>query len=168
LQQLNFKKKKLYLDKDYKLKNDDKILKIEFAINKLNFFICDKCSQPFYGGLKNCIEDNNQNEDIIKKSRICLNCFDYTKIKGFTNCFVHGRENIQYKCKFCCSISSHFCWGTTHFCEECHLKQLKGDFLNKKLKTELNQCQGKDQCPLQIHHPENGEEYGLYCLLCLA
>jgi hypothetical protein len=42
---------------------------------------------------------------------------------GETNCAVHGNDFIEYKCKFCCSVATWFCWGTTHLCTECHKTQ---------------------------------------------
>ena len=39
-------------------------------------------------------------------------------------CPKHGTEAIEWKCKFCCSVASWFCWGTTHFCDDCHRKQV--------------------------------------------
>merc|ERR1712083_497873 len=29
------------------------------------------------------------------------------------------------KCRYCCSIASFFCWGTTHFCRACHRNSLE-------------------------------------------
>ena len=40
------------------------------------------------------------------------------------SCPKHGTEAIEWKCKFCCSVASWFCWGTTHFCDDCHRKQV--------------------------------------------
>jgi hypothetical protein len=133
-----------------------------FEIDKLSFYLCDKCSNPFCAGLKECV-----NIDDEEDKKFCIDCFDYTKIKGITNCEIHGRKSIQYKCKFCCNISSHFCFGTTHFCEDCHMLQLKGDYLTTKSLDELPKCPGKENCPLNIDHPPNGEEFGICCLLCL-
>ncbi len=133
----------------------------ELPMEKFSFFRCKKCSDPFCGGLKECREDVSEDSP----AKFCLDCFDYTSIKGVTNCTTHGRKYIQYKCKFCCNVASHFCFGTTHFCEECHMLQLKGDYLTNKQKEELPEC--NETCLLGNSHPPNGEEYGLYCLLCI-
>jgi hypothetical protein len=116
----------------------------------------------FCAGLKECVNIEDEED-----KKFCLDCFDFTKIKGITNCEIHGRKSIQYKCKFCCNISSHFCFGTTHFCEDCHMQQLKGDYLTTKSLDELPKCPGKENCLLNIDHPPNGEEFGICCLLCL-
>ena len=131
---------------------------------KLSFYICEKCGNPFFSGFKECREELEVSE---KPVRLCLECFDYTSIKGKTNCEIHGRKNIQYKCKFCCNLASHFCFGTTHFCEECHLQQLNGEYLSSKSQEELQKCPGNNSCSLGVEHPPNGEEFGLYCLLCI-
>jgi hypothetical protein len=37
-------------------------------------------------------------------------------------CKTHGREYIDYKCKFCCNIATFFCWGygcTVHVLLSC-------------------------------------------------
>jgi E3 ubiquitin-protein ligase MYCBP2 len=141
--------------------NEEKLTD-EFEVDKYSFYLCDKCGNPFCAGLKECREEDDEEE-----KKLCLDCFDYNKIKGITNCKDHGRKHIQYKCKFCCNVSSHFCFGTTHFCEDCHLQQLKEDFLTSKSAEELLKCPGKELCALKIEHAPNGEEFGICCLLCL-
>ena len=42
-----------------------------------------------------------------------------------------GRD---FKCKYCCSIALFFCWGTTHFCNDCH---------NRAGNNEVKPCAGK-------------------------
>ena len=37
-------------------------------------------------------------------------------------CARHGEQYIEFKCRFCCSIATFFCFGHTHFCEKCHHK----------------------------------------------
>eukprot|EP00658_Telonema_sp_P-2_P011120 TRINITY_DN14229_c0_g1_i1.p1 TRINITY_DN14229_c0_g1~~TRINITY_DN14229_c0_g1_i1.p1 ORF type:complete len:207 (-),score=30.11 TRINITY_DN14229_c0_g1_i1:50-670(-) len=54
----------------------------------------------------------------VKDIEYC--CNDCTVGKGKSNCVVHGKHFIQYKCRFCCSVARWFCWGTTRFCNECH------------------------------------------------
>lgn len=138
--------------------------KEDIQMEKYSFYLCASCSNPFCSGMKECREELEIDE---KPVRICPECFDYSKIKGITDCNIHGRKHIQYKCKFCCNLASHFCFGTTHFCEDCHMEQLKGIYLTTKRKEELPICNGINSCPLEIDHAPNGEEYGMYCLLCI-
>jgi len=38
------------------------------------------------------------------------------------SCPRHSDQYVEFKCRFCCSIATFFCFGHTHFCEKCHLK----------------------------------------------
>jgi hypothetical protein len=144
--------------------NEEEKQKQPIPMEKFSFYLCEKCNNPFSSGLKECREELEYGE---KPVRLCFDCFDFTSIKGKTNCEIHGRKNIQYKCKFCCNLASHFCFGTTHFCEDCHLVQIKGNYITNKSKEELSHCLGIDSCQLGLEHPPNGEEFGLYCILCI-
>ena len=75
---------------------------------------------------------------------------------GVADCKKHGSQYIDFKCRYCCSVSLWFCFGTTHFCDRCHTK------LDKKCYP----CDGPASCPLKIEHPKNGTEYALGCGLC--
>ena len=41
-------------------------------------------------------------------------------MQNVPSCKKHGTEFIQFKCRFCCSLSTWHCWGKTHFCSKCH------------------------------------------------
>jgi hypothetical protein len=66
---------------------------------------------------------------------------------------VHGRDYIEYKCRFCCSVATWYCWGNTHFCDGCH--------------AEASTVQPKP-CTCGKPHPTNGKEHALGCSLCHA
>lgn len=68
--------------------------------------------------------------------------------------------------QFCCSVASWYCWGSTHFCDACHRRQVAGDYLTRKPRTRLPRCPGKNQCPLGVEHPPNGDEFCLGCAIC--
>jgi E3 ubiquitin-protein ligase MYCBP2 len=87
---------------------------------------------------------------------------------GAEECPKHGKDFIQYKCRFCCGFGTFFCWGTTHFCRDCHTKQENHEYLSNKDPSELPQCPGPDKCPLKIRHPPNGQEFSLGCGLCVG
>ena len=109
------------------------------------------------------MEQINKPEDLV-----CVPCS--ADLIGFgpgnKKCPKHGTDFIEFKCKFCCSISQWFCWGTTHFCEDCHKKQMSGNYVSQKKKSELPKCGGPQTCPLKVKHPDNGEEYPLGCAIC--
>lgn len=142
-------------------------LPFEWCKNKMEFYLCFKCEEPFYGGLKDCNENNIENDTNSKdKSNVvCINCIDSNIVQGKLCCELHGRSRIVFKCKFCCSEASHFCFGTTHFCEDCHLKQLNGELLTSKKIKDLPVCD-PNTCFLKGNHPINGIEYSLGCELC--
>ena len=52
-------------------------------------------------------------------------------------CPKHGSDFMVYKCRYCCSVAVFFCFGTTHFCNQCH-----NDFQHviKIPKTSLPHC----------------------------
>ena len=82
---------------------------------------------------------------------------------GKTYCDKHKEAFIDYKCRYCCSVALFFCFGSHHFCDPCHRKAWE---LRNKKDKDIDQCKGKDKCPLQIEHPANGKEYALGCGLC--
>ena len=99
-------------DPDHKYYND----LLGYAMDQLNYFICFKCKNPYFGGKKQCAGmENFKPEDLV-----CGKCASESLQIGNAKCDKHGTEFIEFKCKFCCNIAAWFCWGTTHFCEPCH------------------------------------------------
>lgn len=96
---------------------------------------------------------------------LCNQCIAMSTSRGLTNCEKHGKESIMYKCRFCCSIATWYCWGTTHFCNYHHDRYQ----IAYKPKSMLPYCTGKkEDCPLKIDHAENGDEYAIGCSKCVA
>lgn len=144
--------------------------KIDFALKKLSYYMCYECKKPYFAGLRDCRggpnDDNNPNRQYDPKDLICGAHANIAGVAGKTTCPKHGKDFIEYKCKFCCNIASWYCWGTTHFCEDCHSRQCKGDYISKYSRDKLPKCQGESKCGLRIKHPPNGEEYALGCSIC--
>ena len=91
---------------------------------------------------------------------MCGKCSAEAVGAGIKDCKVHGSSNIDFKCKFCCSIALWFCWGTTHFCDPCH--RIAG-------RNNVKECKGLGKCDLGKaleNHPPNGSEYALGCNIC--
>lgn len=152
-----------YLDPGYAYHNKFE----DFCLFKLAYYECYKCKVPYFGGLKDCQMNQEENkEDFKKEELVCAKCASHGIQGGVKNCKKHGLDFIEFKCKFCCNISQWFCWGNTHFCEPCHKKQNNGDYVSRKKRSELPVCPGAKLCPLKIQHPPNGEEYALGCALC--
>ena len=121
---------------------------------------------------------------------VCAKC----AVANVQTCDKHGTDWIQFKCRYCCSLATFFCWKKVHFCSACHngiwrdlveynkgvnkLKPPAGKYTEKaydpkKIKqyTEYLTCpaaisgNAKD-CPLGIIHAPNGEEFGMGCSMC--
>ncbi|CAI2359826.1 unnamed protein product [Moneuplotes crassus] len=141
---------------------------LSYAMARLSYYMCYKCHNPYFGGLKSCENNDGRGLDYFKPEElVCGSCSSKSIREGVKTCKKHGAEYIEFKCKFCCSVAQWFCWGSTHFCDECHTKQIKGENLTKKNLNELPQCIGESSCPLGIKHPPNGtQEYALGCTMC--
>ena len=124
----------------------------KFVREKFAFYVCQSCGEPFYGGMKAC--NDEKPPDAPVGDCLCEKC---SKI-GASECPKHGREYMVYKCFFCCRPAAFHCWGTTHFCEECH-KDPSG-----AQKGPYMQCDGK--CPFSPHPPNGTRQYFGYCRMC--
>jgi hypothetical protein len=141
----------------------------EHKIDSVIFKYCQKCKKDFFYGFRDCFQ--SLNEDLDKES-LCNECKkpDIRNDENKFYCKIHGdSDNLKFKCKFCCSLATTHCWKndsrSTRFCDNCHKRQLKKDFLTNKKREELPKCLGGKNCPFGVPHPENGEEYAV-CFLC--
>eukprot|EP00005_Dracoamoeba_jomungandri_P010073 CAMPEP_0174265340 /NCGR_PEP_ID=MMETSP0439-20130205/26099_1 /TAXON_ID=0 /ORGANISM="Stereomyxa ramosa, Strain Chinc5" /LENGTH=246 /DNA_ID=CAMNT_0015351751 /DNA_START=1061 /DNA_END=1801 /DNA_ORIENTATION=- len=162
------------------LKNDERLLletskyynkPLEFALNRLSFYMCYKCSTPYFGGLRDCEQEAQQEQqnttvEYNPDDLICGEC-----ASGKAKCEKHTEGEfgyIEFKCRFCCSIATWFCNGRVHYCDTHHNNPCEYIDLwgTGRLKSEPPQCEGPDKCPLGIDHPPNGTEYCLGCAMC--
>ena len=136
-------------------------------MRKFSFFKCFKCKSPYFGGLRDCRQNDDPDRPFKKEELVCGKCTNIVAL-GKPVCKEHGKEFIEYKCRFCCSVASWYCWGTTHFCDECHIKQNNGIYVLNKKESELPQCKNKEDCPLKLVHPPNGRpsEFAIGCSIC--
>ena len=161
------------LDKDPKLTDPHSQWygkNLEYALKRLSYYMCYVCKQPYFAGRRECgdgpnVNNDNPNKNYDPKDCVCGKHANLSGVAGVTDCKIHGKDFIEYKCKFCCKIASWFCWGTTHFCEDCHARQCKGDYVSKYPKEKLPKCNPKT-CELRVKHPPNGEEFALGCSVC--
>ena len=155
---------------------------IGFAMDKFAYYLCFKCNDPYYVGMKRCLAAGDNPDDSMDAEHfVCLSCRDDENFESHAeNCEIHGNQYIEYKCRYCCSISTFSC-GSTHFCELCHRRPSqrwnseRDGTINKKcpiLPNKENNYNleeiGIDECPLGIKHPQHGIEYCLGCGLCNA
>ncbi|CDW80922.1 e3 ubiquitin-protein ligase [Stylonychia lemnae] len=138
----------------------------KYAMYKLAYYQCFQCKIPYFGGMKDCIQAQQEGQQYKLEELVCGKCSAVSIGAGIANCQKHGTDYIEFKCRFCCSLAQWFCWGTTHFCEPCHKRQVDGDYVSKKTKAELPQCGSAEKCPLKLKHPENGDEFAMGCAVC--
>jgi len=159
------------LDKDPKLlepKSPWYGKKIEYALERISYYRCYICKEPYFGGIKQCgeepkISDHWFKEKYHKENYVCNKHIKMPNIKGISNCSKHGKDYIEYKCKFCCKKANLCHNGNTHFCENCF--EGKGQIEMKYYENDLPTC-NKSICESGGNHPPNGEEYALGCLIC--
>lgn len=131
----------------------------EYAMFKCAFYMCHKCNEPYFGGLYDCV-NAEQEQEVKKEDLVCSKCTTGIHGAGVTNCPKHGTAFIDYKCRWCCNVALFYCWGSTHFCDECHRQP-------NVRRPERPLCHGDvSKCKLQTHHPPEGEEFALGCSLC--
>jgi len=149
------------LDKDPRLKdpNDHFYNNLaEFAMFKCAYYSCFKCKTPYFGGMADCNDMAMRAGDFRREDLICAKCSSDLVGAGVTKCDKHGFDNIDYKCRYCCSVALWFCGGNTHYCDPCH-----NDAIARRLKHK--DCNGVN-CPLGVKHPPAGTEFALGCGLC--
>jgi hypothetical protein len=130
----------------------------------LAYYQCFKCTQPYFGGYQQCEVANDDDRSFDAEHLICSGC---VPDGDFQRCQIHGTDFIEYKCKYCCTVATWYCWGKTHFCTACHRRQERGDYVTKIPLELLPQCGGPRDCPLQVSHPRNGTtEMALGCSIC--
>ncbi len=71
-------------------------------------------------------------------------------------------QNNTYIPRYCCRVATFFCFGHTHFCEECHKRWVQGCYKTPQLLVK--------KCNCEVKHPPNGttqaSEACFGCSLC--
>lgn len=127
-----------------------------YALKSFCYYPCFKCKKPYFGGLRECNRVENPDEKFNPEELVCGACSGSVG-SGQTNCAKHGTDYIEWKCRFCCATACWYCWGSTHFCDDCHKI---ASTIAKKDKSLLPACKCK------VKHPPNGDEYCFGCSLC--
>ncbi|XP_052077504.1 E3 ubiquitin-protein ligase MYCBP2-like [Mytilus californianus] len=137
-----------------------------YAMERYAYYECSKCGKAYYGGEGRCEHDHD--DDFNPADLVCGGCVDISREQ---ECPKHGKDFIEFKCRYCCSIAVFYCFGTTHFCNTCHNNHT---VVTNMSKPQLPQCPaaplGKKltgtECPLGLQHPPTGDEFSLGCALC--
>jgi len=139
----------------------------EYANQKCSFYQCNDCKKPYFGGMIDCEQEaaNAEQRTTQKEDLMCQDCLIKEIGAGTTECDKHGKEQIDWKCMYCCSTALFCCFGTHYMCEPCH------DEYNRSMNPPLKDCHGKN-CPLGIAHPppskdpRQGGVFPLGCGIC--
>ncbi|GIL90953.1 hypothetical protein Vretimale_17097 [Volvox reticuliferus] len=151
----------------------------DFGLEQLMFYKCSKCVKVYYGGQRACgaaaqeekqpakengatatVDENGAGNDQL------LLCGECCALAAGTNCPHHGTSYIEWKCRYCCSLATWFCFGTTHMCESCHSNALRDQMFWSAATGEGAVCKDP-KCGLKgIPHPPPGGEACLGCSMC--
>jgi hypothetical protein len=139
----------------------EKYINYKNPFTKLIFIFCNKCNQPYYAGkLRNKLSKELK-QIFFESNEYCICGKDsiIPDAKGDSFCEKHGNQYIEYKCKYCCKISSRF-YSKTHLCEDCYIKE-----------KNLNEIPKAEECCLKTceffgNHSINGLECSLGCFEC--
>eukprot|EP00475_Leptophrys_vorax_P035900 TRINITY_DN5977_c1_g1_i1.p1 TRINITY_DN5977_c1_g1~~TRINITY_DN5977_c1_g1_i1.p1 ORF type:complete len:375 (+),score=92.52 TRINITY_DN5977_c1_g1_i1:145-1269(+) len=135
------------------LKNDA-AQQLAHAMEKLAFYKCVECQEPYCGGLVDCGRDLEINEKELR----CQKCVFALKPAGASKfldeeakipdlrCLQHGYKHAMFKCDSCCAIATWDCIYN-HYCDRCH---------GQASVLKNYPCPGADNCKLGIPHPPNG------------
>lgn len=91
------------------------------ARRRYAFYLCSHCKQPYFGGTIECadaLEPPTMSSSAPTEQRLCVACTPHSQILC-QNPLAHARY-IIWKCRFCCQPATHVCYGNTHFCNDCH------------------------------------------------
>lgn len=87
-----------------------------YAMDRYAYYVCYKCQKAYYGGEARC-DVQQGGETFDPTELVCGGCSDVARAQM---CPKHGTDFLEYKCRYCCSVAVFFCFGSTHFCNNCH------------------------------------------------
>ena len=79
-----------------------------YAMKRYTYFMCFECKEPYYGGEAVC---GAAAGEFKPEELICGQC--QPLMGGATECEKHGRDYLEYKCRFCCSVRHYLCCSRT-------------------------------------------------------
>ncbi|GLI67902.1 hypothetical protein VaNZ11_012227 [Volvox africanus] len=151
----------------------------DFGMERLMFYKCSKCVKVYYGGQRTCgaaVQEERQparqndaaapvEESGAGNDQLLL-CGECCALAAGTDCPRHGTSYIEWKCRYCCSLATWFCFGTTHMCESCHKDFPRNLTMMKNTAATGAICKDPN-CGLKgIVHPPPGVEACLGCSMC--
>jgi hypothetical protein len=70
-----------------------------YAEDLFAYYMCFKCKKPYYGGERVCGEAGGAFDPT---ELVCGGCSPWS---GDIDCPKHGKDFIEFKCRFCCSVA---------------------------------------------------------------
>lgn len=61
-----------------------------FALYKLSYYMCFKCQNPYFGGMKDCEAAQNDYQNFKKEELVCGKCAAVAVGGGIQDCKKHG------------------------------------------------------------------------------
>ena len=74
-----------------------------YAEDLFAYYECFKCKKPYYGGERVCGEAGGAFDPT---ELVCGGCSPWS---GDIDCPKHGKDFIEFKCRFCCSVAVRGC-----------------------------------------------------------
>lgn len=90
----------------------DESSKLEYGYQKMAFYLCCSCKEPYFGGTIECDAEH----ELPPSDRLCVACQPQTTCHSPMD----HRGSLVWKCRYCCQPSKYVCYGTMHFCQDCH------------------------------------------------
>lgn len=91
---------------------------LDDARRRYAFYLCSSCQEPYFGGTIDCA-DTAQGE-VPPKERLCVACAPSLLQSQQCRQPLQHRGFHVWKCRYCCQVATHVCYGTVHFCNDCH------------------------------------------------
>lgn len=167
---------------------------LEEARRKYAIYMCSNCHEPYFGGTIACAD--TADGEVPPEERLCVACAP-NRILTRVQCRhpLEHRGHHVWKCRYCCNVATHVCYGTVHFCQTCHERnsQRVAALSRQQRRRQRHQvsnngkqhkppacltaipCSGGDACPFprptrdQKHHqngPSANCEQVYYCGWC--
>ncbi|GAM20883.1 hypothetical protein SAMD00019534_040580 [Acytostelium subglobosum LB1] len=137
-----------------------------YIMEQFAYYLCFKCKQPYFGGSNQCAANMASPEKFNPEELICGGC---SSDDVLPICPKHGKDYLEFKCRYCCSVAIWYCFGTHHFCETCHNKHTELTSRSSHPPCPVGpggiELPG-DECPLHIEHAKTGTEFALGCGIC--
>jgi hypothetical protein len=96
------------------LENDDALTnpksryynnRVGYSTDRFAYYPCSKCRQPYFGGRRQCEEVKEGDEKFNANELVCGGC---SAGPNAQSCVQHGKDYIEFKCKFCCAIATYY------------------------------------------------------------